>query len=593
METPSGAEKHSQDLHPEAEAHYRRLFWRFVFLTVVCSLVPLLLVGWGINIHYTRFAKSRTVHSFQTQMAHHRKIVELFLKECTSKLHIIAQTHTRAHLSQTLNLDAVFEAMNQADGSFTDLGVIDDSGNHLAYVGPFDLLSKNYASALWFKEVMDKGVYISDMFMGFRQVPHFIIAVRRSEKNATWVLRATIDTEVFRALVENVRIGRSGEVMLLNGDGIFQTSTRFSGKIMKKAPFSIPSPQVGVKIDIVDENFNGGDRPAPRQIVARTWLSQPRWLLMLRQDYAEALDEANHANRLTLVFLHISAIIILIVTVLITRHMIGVVRKKDQAAVLLNKQFMQSSKLASIGELSAGVAHEINNPLAIILTEKQILMDMAEPGEPLGPKFERQFLDSMSQIQVQIQRCKRITQNLLRYSRRTRSIIETVDLNAFISELVELMEREARSGGIRIFMDLDESLPEIKSDPSQLQQVFLNLLTNAMDAHDGMPYGSVRITTRSSNGGSGVHLLFADTGAGIKAGDLERIFDPFFTTKQVGKGTGLGLSVCYSIIRRLGGEISVRSTPGEGAEFRLRLPVTPPPELEKDVAGNGAEVVLN
>ena len=559
METPPEEEKNGRDLHPEAETRYRRLFWRFVFLTVVCSLVPLLLVGWGINIHHSRFAKSRTVHSFQTQMAHHRTIVELFLKECTSKLHIIAQTHTRDHLVQPLNLDAVFEAMNQADGSFTDLGVIDANGHHLAYVGPFDLLSKNYAATLWFNEVMEKGVYISDMFMGFRQVPHFIIAVRRVEKNQTWVLRATIDTEVFRALVENVRIGRSGEVMLLNRDGIFQTSTRFSGKIMKKASFPILPPRAGVEIDIVDESFGGQDRSAPRQIVARTWLAQPRWLLMLRQDYAEALDEANHANRLTLVFLHISAVIILIVTILITRHMIRVVRKKDQAAEALNKQFMQASKLASIGELSAGVAHEINNPLAIILTEKQILMDMAGQGEPMDPEFKGQFLDSMSQIQVQIQRCKRITQNLLRFSRRTRSIIEAVDLNAFISELVELMEREARSSGIKIFMDLDENLPEIKSDPSQLQQVFLNMLTNAMDAHDGMPYGTIRITTRSYNGGSGAHILLADTGAGIKPADLERIFDPFFTTKQVGKGTGLGLSVCYSIIRRLGGEISAVS----------------------------------
>ncbi len=581
------------DSHPKSETHYKKLFWRFVFLTVVCSLVPLLLVGWGINIHYTRFAKSRTAHSFQTQMAHHRKIVELFLKECTSKLHIIARTHTRAHLTRPLNLDAVFEAINQADGSFTDLGVIAANGDHLAYVGPFDLLKKNYAAARWFKAVMEKGSYISDMFMGFRQVPHFIIAVKRTEKNETWVLRATIDTEVFRALVENVRIGQSGEVMLLNRGGIFQTSTRFSGKIMKKAFFSIPSPQAGVKINIVDESFNGNERPGPRQIVARTWLAQPRWMLMLRQDYSEALDEANHANRLTLVFLHISAGIILIVTVLITRHMIGVVRKKDQAAEALNKQFMQASKLASIGELSAGVAHEINNPLAIILTEKQILVDMAGQGEPMDPEFEEQFSDSMSQIQVQIQRCKRITQNLLRFSRRTRSIIESVDLNAFIKEVVELMEREAHACGIKIFTDLDENLPEIKSDPSQLQQVFLNMITNAMDAHEGMPYGTIRIITQAHNGSQGARILFADTGSGIKPEHMEKIFDPFYTTKPVGKGTGLGLSICYSIIRRLGGGISVSSEPGKGTEFKIQLPAMPPPELEKDVADNTPDTAIH
>ena len=551
---------------------------------MVCSLVPLLLVGWGINIHYTRFAKSRMVNSFKTQMEHHRNIVELFLKERTSKLRIIAQTQTRDHLVRTLNLDLVFEALNQADGSFTDLGVIDANGNHLAYVGPFDLQDKNYSSALWFKEVMKKGVYISDMFMGFRKVPHFIIAVTRSEKDEKWVLRATIDTEVFRSLIEKVRIGRSGEVMLLNREGVFQTSTRFSGHIMETASFTIPALHDGVKIGMVDDAFNEKDRHAPRQIVSETWIDQPRWLLMLRQDYSEALSEANHANRLTLVFLHISAIIILIVTVLITRHMINIVRKKDWEAELLDKQFMQASKLASIGQLSAGVAHEINNPLAIILTERQIMMDMAGQCRPMDPDFKVQFVDSMSQIHLQIQRCKRITQNLLRFARRTQSMIETVDLNAFIKEVVELMEREARTSGIKFFTRLEENLPEIQSDPSQLQQVFLNIITNAMDAHEGMPYGSITVTTGLENSGKSVRIVFADTGSGIRQEHLEKLFDPFFTTKPVGKGTGLGLSICFSIIERLGGQIKVRSNPGEGSEFIISLPLNPPLELREDLA---------
>ena len=549
---------------------------------MVCSLVPLLLVGWGINYHYTRFAKARMVDSFETQLAHHQKIIQLFLKEHVSKLSAVAQTGSLDHLKKPGILNDVFENLNRQDGSITDLGIIDADGNHLAYIGPFDLLDKNYAEALWFKNVMQNGVYISDMFMGFRRMPHFIIAVRRKENGTAWILRATVDTDKFRSLVESVRVGKSGEVLLMNPEGIFQTSPRFSGKIMEKVPFSIGQPHDGIRIDILKDALDAESRRVPRQIAASAWLEEPRWMLMIREDYAEALGDVNHANYVTLIGLHMSAIIILVVTVLITRHMITVIRKRDMEAESLNKQFLQASKLASIGELSAGVAHEINNPLAIILTERQILIDEASRLPAMDPDFSIQFFDSMDQMNTQIQRCKRITQNLLRFSRRTQSMIETIDLNEFIRELVDLMEREASTEGIRFFTDPAEDLPVIQSDPSQLQQVFLNMITNAKDAHEGMPYGAIRIKTRPDDSGQGVWVTFADTGSGIRPEHLGRIFDPFFTTKPVGKGTGLGLSVCYSIIQRLGGDVRVKSEPGNTV-FELFLPVKPPRELTESI----------
>lgn len=237
--------------------------------------------------------------------------------------------------------------------------------------------------------------------------------------------------------------------------------------------------------------------------------------------------------------------------------------------------------MASLGELSAGVAHEINNPLAIILTERQILLDLAEHMPDMGQDFREQLSDSLEQIDIQVNRCKRITHNLLRFSRRTRSVIETVDINDFLQEVVELMEREAKTSGIKFITTLDENVRPILSDPSQLQQVFLNLITNAIDAHDGKPYGTVRITTEADNKKKQIKIVFSDTGSGIDKQNLSKIFDPFFTTKAVGKGTGLGLSICYSIIQRLGGNITVKSEVGEGTEFTLFLPYELPPGLQE------------
>jgi len=573
----------------QRKLYYSRLYRKFILITLVCSLAPLLLVGWGISIHYTRFAKDRMTNTIETQVDYHRKIIELFLKERSSSLHLISQIHSKGFLREYSNLAHVFEIMNQESGSITDLGLIDQDGRHLAYVGPYDLMDKNYSQAEWFRKVMDKGIYISDMFTGFRKVPHFIIAIMRNDIEGKWILRATIDTEAFRSLVENVRIGATGEVYLLNGDGVYQTTPRFGGKIMERSSLPMEAFHAGTRIRIQTFAGAGEKQKGSKQIIATAWLSEPRWRLVVKQDYEEAFGAVNYANYASLLFLHLCALTILIVSVLSARHVVRVVQRRDAEADQLNRQIMETGKMASIGELSAGVAHEINNPLAIILTEKQILQDLATYAPNLDEEFKNSIQESLAQVDTQVKRCKRITHNLLRFSRRTRSIIEKVDLNNFLKEVVDLMEREARSGGIRFNLDLDTTLKPVLSDPSQLQQVFLNLITNAIDAHDGKPYGTIRIATKSDEKEKKSLVTFADTGGGIPKENLNKIFDPFFTTKPVGRGTGLGLSICYGIMQRLGGSIRVQSEVGAGTEFTLEIPFSPPHGLEESF-GNEPEI---
>ena len=244
---------------------------------------------------------------------------------------------------------------------------------------------------------------------------------------------------------------------------------------------------------------------------------------------------------------------------------------------------MQAVKLASIGELSAGVAREIKNPLDIILTERQILLDLFGITKIEDTEFCEQFKASMDQIDAQALRCKTITHDLLQFPRRTQSMIETIDLKQFLEEVIEVMEREAKTSSIKFIPELDDTLPPILSDPSQLQQVFLNMINNAIQAHEEKSYGTIRIITRVDEDKKGVQITFADTGAGISKKNIKKIFDPFFTTKQVGKGAGLGLSICYTIIKQLGGDITVKSKINEGTEFTLFLPFDLPAELKESM----------
>ena len=569
------------------KTHYGRLFGRFVSLTIVSSIIPLLLIGWAINSHYTRFARNRTNVSFQTQLEQHRKLVNLFLQEEVSNLNAVAQLNTKEFLTEEANLTKVFGSINRGDGAYTDLGVIDQSGNHLAYAGPYDLMDKNYSQALWFREIIggnNGDLYISDMFLGFRNVPHFIIAVLRCEGDEKWILRSTIDTRVFRSIVEDLRIGSTGEVFLLNREGVFQTNPSRGGKIMEKASFPVMPFAEDAKIRVQRFGTDIDRARAPLQIAAYTWLDNPRWMLVIRQDYSAALYDANHANRVVLLFLHASALVILIVTILVTRHMISVIKERDIEVDRANAQFIQASRLASLGELSAGVAHEINNPLAIILSEKEILADIEQHTQEMSPEFRQQLLASLSRIGNQIQRCKRLTHILLGFSRRTQPVIGGSDINALIEEVVELVERDAATSGVSMLLELQSDLPTVVTDSSQLQQVFLNVIANGIAAHEGKHNGSIRIATRPNEEKKGVAIRVSDTGCGIRPEIMNKMFDPFFTTKPVGRGTGLGLSICYGILKKLGGDISVESEYGYGATFTVFLPYRPPRELEESVA---------
>ncbi len=563
-------------LEKKGKERYSKLYRKFIFLTLTCSLVPLFLVGWGIYAYYSGFSTIRIMDYFKNQVDHHREVIEVFLRERTSDLQLVILTHSPDSLQNHGNLRRIFSVMNQGNSFFTDLGLIDDEGKHLNYIGPYDLMDVNYSKTVWFREVMTKGIYISDMFAGFRNAPHFVIAVTRIDGDRKWILRASIDTEYFRSLVEHVKMGATGEVYLSNQEGILQTTPRFSGKIMEKAPLPVEFFSEESSIGIYESDNSDPGRRFPRQLVAYTWLENPRWKLVVKQDYAEAFRDANQANRAALIFLLFSLLIILVISLIITRHMIDIIKKQDKDTDSLNKQLVQAGKLASLGELSAGVAHEINNPLAIILTESQVMRDTIDEATGLNDEVKNELIDSLSQTESQVHRCSLITQSLLKFSRRNKSQREMVNLNVFLEEVIRLMDGKARGMGIHFALDLEKDIPSFSSDPSLLQQVFINLINNAADAHEGKPYGTISIGTRADSRRNGVEITVGDTGSGISPEIMEKIFDPFFTTKAVGKGTGLGLSITYSTIKAVGGDISVRSTIGKGTQFNIFLPFNPP-----------------
>jgi signal transduction histidine kinase len=237
-------------------------------------------------------------------------------------------------------------------------------------------------------------------------------------------------------------------------------------------------------------------------------------------------------------------------------------------------QLIAAEKLAILGTFAAGVAHEINNPLAIINEKAGLMKDILEMSENCKHKIK--FLNLLDAIFESINRCGKITHRILGFARKTEVSIEIFDLNDLIKYLTVFLEKEIFYKNIRLELNLKENLPEVRSDKGQLQQVFLNIIKNAIDAVENGGLVAVSTDIKDENM---VKVSIKDNGHGISGEDLKHMFEPFFTTKEKGKGTGLGLSITYGIVKNLGGNILVESEVNKGTTFIVEIPTNS--ELDK------------
>lgn len=444
----------------------------------------------------------------------------------------------------------------------------------MAYQGPFRLTGKVYQDADWFKEVVKKGYYISDIFLGYRRIPHFIIALMREDNGKKWVIRATIDTFMFNDMVKKVRIGKTGEAYILNADGIFQTERRSGGSLLDKDPDSAEYPTQHSGI----ETFIKKDARGDKYLHATTWLKDKRWFLIVRQGKADAFKALRAAGYLIALIMVIGGAALVGIAFYETNRIVQRMERIDTEKEELGQQLVRASRLAEIGEMATGIAHEINNPLQVMKGEQTLidvlLSDLKEKGEIKESEDLKEIEDSMAQIKLQIDRCSKITHAVLKFGRESEVISTDIDLGSFIPDIVSMVENKASVEGITVTQEISENIPPIQGDPGQLQQVLINLFNNAIDAiveKHGSEGGELDIRAGLKGDGK-VQVSVRDNGAGISPENLKKVFSPFFTTKPVGKGTGLGLSVCYGIIDKMGGIMEVSSQKGAGTTFTIGLP---------------------
>jgi two-component system, NtrC family, sensor kinase len=552
--------------YAESSERYKVLRRNILILMLLITLVPLFLMGLINHYLYRQAMQDEIVQPQKILVNKTRHSFDLFLDERLSALSFIASAHTCEDLAQAKNLSRIFTAMRQEFTGVVDLGFLDPKGVQVSYEGPFELQGKNYTDQDWYKETRVRGSYISDVFLGYRNLPHIVMATERSATGGGpqscmgCVVRVTIDTNRFNELIASLRVEPDSDVFLLNKSGVFQTRSKFYGQVLETFPMALPPPSLEPNVVFMTDTLG-------REVMVTYVHFEHLPFLLMAVKPRSLLMGGWYTLKIEAFFvLAIGVLTIFLVVSKLVNNLAKRLKDSDQRREAVYRKLEESSKLASIGRLAAGVAHEVNNPLAIINEKAGLLQDLAEFSQDF-PQKDR-FLPLTKAILQSVDRCRTITQRLLGFARRMEVSIQMLNLNEVIEEVLGFLEKEALHREIDLRLDLARDLPAIASDRGQLQQVFLNILNNAFDAVQRG--GQVAISSFAVDDDT-VGVAIQDNGQGMTPDTMEHLFEPFFTTKK-GHGTGLGLSITYGIIKKLGGDIKVKSQLGEGTVFTVFLP---------------------
>ncbi len=605
---------------------YRQFFRTLTIILLVLVLVPMSVISLLSYSRYKRLLGEEEVSRLLLNAEQAENSVARFIVKLKAIINFAGHDDRYHQLLQPGALQELFLRLQKSYPDFTDIEVIDPQGKTAAYQGSYVNTPRDYTDEPWYQQTLKKGFYISSLFQGHRGVSHFVVAIARkmpqkeklppSSPPSYWVMRVNIAGNTLQRYMESTGAIAADDIFLIDQKKIVQTIPRKYGERGKPSPYpagkTLNAPMLAVvaahkkalssniTIDIQQipaTNENGVNTSTLQVLRATVPITGTPWqMVMIKEFYTYSAQWQGFRNWLLFYFIccgGLAVVTIIAISRAITEH----IRESERERQQLLLEAEHSDKLASIGRLAAGVAHEINNPLAIINQKAGLVEDYMELTGDFD--YKNELINALDGIDQSVDRCKTITHRLLGFARHTDIKEEEIAINTLLKEVCAFVEREAAYNQIKIIFSLANGLPKIFSDRGQLQQVFLNILNNAIDAitceqnrqkngeagkqttPDNKRGGTITITTGEicllkgkKKRTSGVLVKVTDSGSGMSKETLKHIFEPFYTTKKAGKGTGLGLAISYGIIEKLGGKIEVRSQLGKGSQFSFTLPLT-------------------
>jgi len=549
--------------HPATKEYYRRLSRLLKIGLLTAFLIPLGILSLYFHVQFNYTIKESSKLHLSTLAESQRNTIDLFLQERVVNIFNLFHGKDFEIPPSEDEMQRFLQHLIEMSDAFVDVGFLDGSGTQVAYAGPFTYLKgKDYGSEAWYLALMKSkaNYHISDMYLGFRKKPHFTVAVRQIIDGNPYVMRTTLDPDKFYLFLRTIGKGKSADMFLINRKGVYQVVDPEHGSVLESSNYR-PATAAGSGVEEVEAAHD-------TDLAAYAWLEEVPWALVVKQPLSIAYAQMYKFRTIIIVVTVVLIIMIVTVIWIVTGRLLKRAQATEESRKELQSQLFHAAKLVSVGELAGGVAHEINNPLAIISAETGVIKDMLDPqfGIEWTPET---IMTELDHIDKAVFRARDITQKLLTIVRKTEPRLAARNVNRLVEDVVSgLMEKELEVAGITLTRNYETGIPDVLVDPDQIRQVFLNIINNASDAIKEK--GTIAISTSHDDGK--VRVTIQDTGEGMTVEQMKRIFRPFYTTKEVGRGTGLGLSISLSIVETLGGSIEVQSMPGAGSSFTVVLP---------------------
>ena len=523
------------------------------------GIIPIIIIAFGSTYSFKQLSISDIEMTLKQVTEHRYDVINTFLQSQIDFLLTQINLYPLEYLKEKKNLEALFLALNK-DGrerEIVDLQLIDTTGKQISYVGPFQerAQGKEYKDTPWFNEVLVRGIYLSDVFSGSQNHPQFVVALTDPLK--TYIMRATINSYIFNGLLHSAQIGPSGDAFILNSNGEFQTPSLQNAASLN-----------AIEIRMLKQRHDTEIASDGTFLYSGKWLKGNMWLLIVKTRITDSLERYYDYRNSILLIIGATCNAFLIISIGISRFIVTRLEQADREQTAIDQHMAHIEKMANIGRIATGIAHEINNPLQLIQMQAGWIEELLEEEKPdLVVHFD-EYRTSAGKIKRHVNRAGTITHRLLGFSRKISTEYD-VHINELLQETLSFVENEVRMHNIALNLQLDENLPVVRTDGAQMQQVLLNLVDNALDAVGSN--GRIDISTRHL--GTDILIEIGDDGPGIKPEAMKKIWEPFYTTKDPGKGTGLGLSICSDIVSKLGGTISAENKAQGGALFTIRLPL--------------------
>ncbi len=544
---------------------YRSLASKMFLATFAVSIIPLLILGAVARHYFISSYKFEVQQRLKEVVLNGQAQLENIIQARIIALRVLAQSASAGFGTESA-LSGNFQVLKSIFGdTVQSLVLLDCRGKRLAWTETAEDPPSNSSTFPFLQQTSERGLYITDVVKDSKRGNSFTIALPVEYDRHKWVLLAEFRTDPLTRVLGGLDLEPTARVFIVNRIGDVQAAFPVEAALPGGVVYDERTPgQQDCAVPEITE------QPEGSTICLKMRITNTPWVLTLFEEKSHAYGAIYDARRSSIAAVLLGALIFGLVAAFVSKRLAHHVAHMDQEKQLMNEQLMQTAKLASLGEMAAGIAHEINNPLAVMVQEAGWMQDLLEDGTEGLQENMPEFRAALDRIQAHGKRCRSITHKLLSFARPVDHRAEVVQLNSIVANVVELYSHRSQAGDLTFRTELAPDLPEVHVSSSEVEQVLVNLINNSLDAMQHGA-GSIVITTRLH--GHYVVVDLADNGPGIPREHLTKVFDPFFTTKPVGKGTGLGLAICYGIMKKLRGDITVTSEAGQGTTFHLFFPL--------------------